>query len=75
MLKKWVTELTAIDSRTGTLTLFAGMEVFSPTRELAEKYCEEHFPYLRVLGECVMEGLVEDIESVTVFDYDKTRSN
>lgn len=45
----WLTELSAIDTRTGLLTVFAGQRVESPTIELAQNWCKENAPYLEVI--------------------------
>ena len=54
-MKTFLTELRAIERRTGGLRKYAGPNIQAPTWELAQAECDINFPYLTVIGELVCE--------------------
>lgn len=54
-MKKWTTEIMAIDPSTGYLVKWMGDIVEAPTLELAQQWCEENKGYLKVTGELIAE--------------------
>lgn len=78
-MKQWVTEIRAIKTATGEMKTFAGENVYAPTAELAQQWCDENRGYLKVIGELVAEipckaGTYKpDWENQ--IDYEKINSN
>jgi hypothetical protein len=55
-MKKWCTELRAIDPKDGELKTWCGPIVEGLTQGLAEKWCQENgLGYLKIAGELVAE--------------------
>lgn len=55
-MKKWVTEIKAIDPKTGELKKWCGPEVIGINVKDAENYCNNNgLGYCKVLGELVAE--------------------
>jgi hypothetical protein len=54
-MKKWGTELKAIEANTGILKLYVGPNIDAPTKELAQQWCDQNQPYLKVIDELVAE--------------------
>lgn len=55
-MKIWLTELMAIDPKSGELKKWCGDDIEAPTHELAQKWCEENDKgYLKVIGKLVAE--------------------
>jgi hypothetical protein len=78
-MKKWVTELKAIDPRTGELKKWCGPEVDGPTAELAQQWCDENQVYLKFIGELVAEipckeGTYEP-DFTKMVDYENMQNN
>ncbi len=54
-MRKWVTEIQAIDPHTGQLKTWMGDYVEAPTWELAQQWCDQNKGYLKVTGELIAE--------------------
>ena len=54
-MKRWVTEIRAIDPVDGELKTWGGPNVPGLTFGMAEQYCRENLGYCRVIGELVSE--------------------
>jgi hypothetical protein len=55
-MKKWLTELRAIDPGTGELKTWCGPDIEAPTATLAREYCDNNgLGYLTVIGELLVE--------------------
>lgn len=54
-MKKWLTEFHAIKVSTGELRPFGGDHVKALTAEMAQQWCDEHKPWLKVLGQLIAE--------------------
>jgi hypothetical protein len=65
-MKKWVTQITAVDPVTGQLAEYAGPHVEAVSYAAAIQYCQTHeLGYCRVIGEFVSEER-SDLEAVKV---------
>jgi hypothetical protein len=54
-MKTWVTEIMALEAKTGEMKKWCGDEVQAPTYELAQQWCDNNKGYLKVIGELVAE--------------------
>ncbi|MBX3253926.1 MAG: hypothetical protein KF862_07260 [Chitinophagaceae bacterium] len=54
-MRKWTTEIKALDGSTGEMKTWIGPYVEAPTWSLAQQWCNENMGYLKVVGELVME--------------------
>lgn len=79
-MKKWATEIKAIDPKTGELKKWCGIEVPGINLEDAELYCQNNgLGYCKVIGELIAEipckdGTYEpDFEST--IDYEQPTMN
>lgn len=55
-MKKWTTEIMAVDPCTGDLTKWQGPHIQAPTITDAEIYCQENgLGYCKVIGQLVSE--------------------
>lgn len=78
-MKIWVTEIKALEGRTGEMKTWCGENVEAPTCELAQQWCDENKGYLKVIGELVAEipckeGTCEADFSKMV-DYENIQNN
>lgn len=78
-MKKWGTEFKGIEVSTGLLKLYGGPNIAAPTKELAQKWCDQNEPYLRVIDELVAEipckkGTYEP-DFKNKIDYENTQNN
>lgn len=78
-MKKWCTEIKALDACTGEMKTWAGDEVEAPTYELAQEWCNNNKGYLKVIGELITEipckkGTYEADFSKMV-DYENIQNN
>lgn len=71
-MRKWTTQFQAVEVSTGELKTYMGDYIKAPSFGLAQMYCNEHKPYLRVIGELVAEI---DFETGERTDYDKVNLN
>lgn len=74
----YVTELRAESIETGVVSLYKGPNIYAPTFKLAEKWCADHMPFLKVLGKLSMEGTFKndgDIDWGNAIDYEKREQN
>ena len=62
-MKIYLTELRAIERRTGGLRTYAGPNIEAPTWALAQAECDKHFPYLTVVGELVATIDANDVQT------------
>lgn len=53
-MKKWATEFTAPDARTGEMKTWGGEDVEAPTWDLAQQWCYDNRGHLKVVGELVV---------------------
>lgn len=78
-MKTWVTEIMALEAKTGEMKKWCGDEVQAPTYELAQQWCDNNKGYLKVIGELVTEipckeGTYEpDFENMV--DYENIQNN
>lgn len=54
-MRKWATEIQALDARTGKMKTWIGEYVEAPTWALAQQWCNENKGYLKVVGELESE--------------------
>lgn len=54
-MKKWATEIKALDAKTGEMKTWCGDNVDAPTWELAQEWCDKNKGYLKVVGELIAE--------------------
>ena len=78
-MKKWITEIKALDSNTGEMKIWAGDIIEAPTFGMAQKWCDENKGYLKVIGELISEipckeGTFEADFNKSI-DYEKTKQN
>jgi len=67
-MKKWTTEIRAIDPLTGELATYAGPYIDAPTFEDAERFCQANgLGYCKVIGQLVAE--VDKVTGLRI-DYD-----
>jgi hypothetical protein len=67
-MKKWVTEIRAVDPLTGKLKTYGGPYIEAATQEDAERFCQTHgLGYCRVVGQLVAE--VDEFTGIRI-DYD-----
>jgi hypothetical protein len=66
MLRKFVTEVRAVDPVDERLKTFSGLDIEAISFELAEQWCRENLAYCKVVGELLVDG---DI------DYHKIQNN
>lgn len=77
-MKKWVTEILAIDPVDGQLKKWFGPFVEGPTKELAQEWCNNNYcGYLRVMEELVAEVPYSDgnVNWDEMIDYTKAILN
>lgn len=79
-MKKWVTEIKALDPKTGEMKSWSGPEVQGISAMDAEQYCQNNgLGYCKVIGELVVEIPCEkgtykpDFENMT--DYEQPTMN
>lgn len=61
-MKKWVTEIRAIDPSDGKLKSWQGPHVDANTKEEGEEWCRKNAGYLSILGEFVGEIDWDDVK-------------
>lgn len=54
-MKIWITELKALEVKSGIMKTWGGENVTAPTIELAQRWCDENRGYLKVIGELAAE--------------------
>lgn len=78
-MRKWVTEIIAIEAATGKLKTWIGEHIEAPTWELAQSWCDEHKGYLKVTGELIAEIPCNDetyeADWENEIDYKKAENN
>lgn len=79
-MKKWVTEILAIDPVDGQLKRWMGPFIEAPTQELAQEWCNNNYMgFLRVGDELVAEIPCDDdggnIKWGEMIDYTKAMLN
>lgn len=78
-MKKWVTEIKALEAATGQMKKWCGPNVEAPTHELAQDWCDNNMGYLKVVGELVCEipclPGTHDPDWENMVDYDVQQQN
>jgi hypothetical protein len=54
-MKKWITEIRALDPISGEMKTYGGDNVEAPTFQMAQNWCNENKGYLKVIGELIAE--------------------
>lgn len=78
-MKKWCTEIKALEASTDEMKTWCGEHVEAPTWELAQKWCDNNKGYLKVIGELIAEipckeGTYKpDWDNIT--DYETIKNN
>lgn len=78
-MKKWCTEIKALDAKTGEMKTWVGDTVEAPTWYMAQEWCNNNKGYLRVSGELLSEiptksdGITPDWDNK--IDYDEINNN
>ena len=52
---KWFTEFTAIRAKDGELITYVGPTIEEISFNLAQQWCDDHMPWLKVVGRAVFE--------------------
>lgn len=77
-MKIWLTEIKALEARTGKkMATWAGENVEAPTFELAQQWCDKNKGYLKVVGELVAEVPFENgkADFSKMVDYENIKNN
>jgi len=78
-MKKWCTEIKAIEAKTGEMKTWIGEHVEAPTWDLAQEWCNNNKGYLKVVGELVMEVPCKENSYEPdwgkAVDYENTQNN
>lgn len=54
-MRLWVTEICALEAKSGQMKTWGGQNVEAPTMLLAQEWCDKNAGYLKVIGELVAE--------------------
>ena len=69
-MRKWYTEIKAVDPKTGHLLTWTGPNIEAPSQQLAQEYCETRgMGYLRVTEHWVIEEIDENTGKKTTFEH------
>lgn len=70
-MKYWATQFRALHPHTGELKTWCGPNIESPTKKLAQRWCDENAGHLLVVGELVAEVMMNG----DIIDYENYRLN
>lgn len=69
-MRKWCTEIKAVDPKTGNLLAWSGPYIEAPSQQLAQEYCDSHgLGYLRVTEFWAVEEIDEETGEKTTFEH------
>lgn len=72
-MKKWLTEIEALDGRTGEFKKWGGPNVPGLTAQDATEYCHDNgLGYCKVIGELIAEV---DLDTSQITDYEQQQLN
>ena len=78
-MKKWCTEIKALDATSGEMKTWFGDEIEAPSYELAQEWCNNNKAYLKVIGELIAEIPCKkgnyEADFNKMVDYEKIQNN